>query len=631
MENRTVEWEILNYSPPLEDGDTDEKNKLGWILNTGLSLGKKLVITGVVISSVPLVLPPLVVISALGCAFSVPFGVLFASYACTEKLMSKLLPSPAQSRMLDYETYEEEEQVVAFEKEEEEQWDAIEDGIEIRIELVDGDVRNEQESLANRDKFKVGDLEEKDDEFLNNVKVGGLNNEDREQRSLEQSEDEKPSFNVVGADTEIGGNATKTDDYAVVAPELGNAGDKKSEVQNNVGSSGKDVTLEAQTDKFMENEGEKNVRDRKERVKFSEDKNEKVEKTVTVVKGTEKDKKRQTVSKGKSSSKETERRGKRKTLMALKFPGKRKEPEGDKKHEKLSGKEKGIPEETETSSENKLSFSPVVEGKFDLEEKQCPEVVVQERSTDKLGSVSSEKEQAGEQECIILGSENLDTKQVSVKSKRNVLLNDDVGNIDSSLEREQKPVGLKEMWKGQIVKDDAVCNACCEMNDETNMGTGVLASETAEDVFANERGIDEKIEQRTMTIYSDPGENYIQSGTIADDGECSLEIASLTSVPELKHDEEIPELKEEKDACAVDSGLHSDEGSFLDEKIWKKIDAIRVIVGFKAPRRPSYFEELKALYLFTGIEPPSSSSMDPSDSTEFYNKLCFLMSVIGLK
>ena len=65
---------------------------VSWILEKGLNLGKKIVVTGVVISSAPLVLPLLVVISALGFAVSVPFGLVFASHACTEKLMSKLLP-----------------------------------------------------------------------------------------------------------------------------------------------------------------------------------------------------------------------------------------------------------------------------------------------------------------------------------------------------------------------------------------------------------------------------------------------------------------------------------------------------------------------------------------------------------
>lgn len=68
-----------------------------------------------------------------------------------------------------------------------------------------------------------------------------------------------------------------------------------------------------------------------------------------------------------------------------------------------------------------------------------------------------------------------------------------------------------------------------------------------------------------------------------------------------------------------------------DEKIWKKINAIRVIVGFKAPRRSSYLEEVKALYLFTGIEPPPTPTPTVSAAADLDSKLSFLMSVIGLK
>ncbi|KAL0358788.1 UNVERIFIED_CONTAM: hypothetical protein Sangu_0728200 [Sesamum angustifolium] len=118
---------------------------------------------------------------------------------------------------------------------------------------------------------------------------------------------------------------------------------------------------------------------------------------------------------------------------------------------------------------------------------------------------------------------------------------------------------------------------------------------------------------------------------VDDDGGYSVEAAAVTGVPALKHDEAAPvELEEGKDVGAGYSGLHSDEELSRDEDIWKKIDAIRVIVGFNAPRRVSYVEELKALYLFTGIEPPSSS-VDSSDTAQFANKLNFLMSVIGLK
>lgn len=57
---------------------------------------------------------------------------------------------------------------------------------------------------------------------------------------------------------------------------------------------------------------------------------------------------------------------------------------------------------------------------------------------------------------------------------------------------------------------------------------------------------------------------------------------------------------------------------------------MRKIVGFKAPRKATCFEELKALYLFTGVEPPATFK-DPSDIAEVDDKLRFLMSIIGVK
>ncbi|GER25120.1 hypothetical protein STAS_00690 [Striga asiatica] len=155
------------------------------------------------------------------------------------------------------------------------------------------------------------------------------------------------------------------------------------------------------------------------------------------------------------------------------------------------------------------------------------------------------------------------------------------GNIESSIKTERKLQDTKE-------KDVSVRDASNVMNDE------ISTSEIAIDVPLKDGG------------------NGNQSETIA-------------SVVELKNDKGIMELKEEKDASALDSASHSSEEGLLGEEvIWKKMNAIRAIVGYKAPKRDSYVEELKALYLFTGIEPPS-------DSAEFHHKLSFLMSVIGLK
>ncbi|PIN03399.1 hypothetical protein CDL12_24074 [Handroanthus impetiginosus] len=609
MEDQSLEGEMMNYSPPLEDGEA-EKSNLGMLLNTGLRLGKNLVITGVVISSVPLVLPPLAVISALGLAFSVSFGVVFASYACTQKLMSKLLPSPAPPSM-SVSPYGDEEQVVAnaVEKEEQEQREATKYGIEMRIEMVDNDDVNLKQSLPSTDERGYSDVGEcskdKDDElFVNNVKVDRLNEEARKQRSLEPTKDiEKPCLSAVGADRGTGGNASATEDHAVVLPELKNAEDRKSEGHGDTSSSVEDVKLtvpilQVQSDNLETEEREQNVTNKHEMENFSEeDKNKELEKTFNRIEGTEMDKKHKTLSKGMNSSKEIEGLGENRTSTAQRFRDKRKEPAGEKRSERLLGKETDLPEETKSSSDSNLNLCPDVESKFGSGEELRAEVVVQETSADQLdNSVSGEKGQAGELECTTLRSEYLDNKEILGESNHNVSLNDDVGNMDRSLQKEHKPVALEELQTGQ--------------------------SETA-------GGIDIPIEECPMMVYSEPGENDNESRMIADDGEYSFEAGVLEDMPESKLDEEIPELKDADNACKA-FNEHSDEGVFCDEKIWEKMDAVRVIVGFKAPRHSSYFEELKALYLFTGIEPPSSF-MDPSDLGEFYNKLHFLMSVIGLK
>ncbi|KAL6581660.1 hypothetical protein OROMI_007583 [Orobanche minor] len=136
-ENGMAKREIME---DFGEGDTsyyDEKTTRSrlakWIWNTVLSLGKKAVMTGVVISFVPLVLPPLILVAALCCALSLPFGVVFASYGCTNKLMSKLMPSPPL-------VVQEYNQTVVLPEEEEER-EVVKDEVEMRIELV-GDTKS---------------------------------------------------------------------------------------------------------------------------------------------------------------------------------------------------------------------------------------------------------------------------------------------------------------------------------------------------------------------------------------------------------------------------------------------------------------------------------------------------------
>lgn len=223
MEDPSEEWEVQGHSS--SDGSN---SKVSWILHKGLNLGKKIVITGVVISSAPLVLLPLVVISALGFAFSIPFGLVFASYACTEKLMSKLLPGPRYPLMLGSGTptkgeVEEEETEFGFgdgeywrkgdEIDDQEPVEEVDDeivkdwgsGLEMNadeygrknIEKDDEEPRNGVNEIVNKDGYEkdVGeDVEGKDKGPLEGIelKIEGIREEEKDVPVVERSRWEQP-------------------------------------------------------------------------------------------------------------------------------------------------------------------------------------------------------------------------------------------------------------------------------------------------------------------------------------------------------------------------------------------------------------------------------------------------------
>lgn len=64
------------------------------VLRRWWRIGKKVAITGAAITSVPIILPPLLVLSILGLALSFPYGIYLAGYTCTDKIMRALLPLP---------------------------------------------------------------------------------------------------------------------------------------------------------------------------------------------------------------------------------------------------------------------------------------------------------------------------------------------------------------------------------------------------------------------------------------------------------------------------------------------------------------------------------------------------------
>ncbi|KAF9606091.1 hypothetical protein IFM89_023114 [Coptis chinensis] len=80
----------------------------------------------------------------------------------------------------------------------------------------------------------------------------------------------------------------------------------------------------------------------------------------------------------------------------------------------------------------------------------------------------------------------------------------------------------------------------------------------------------------------------------------------------------------------VNTTIPSKEVIYSEEKIWEMIFAMRKIVGYKADIQPNVAEELKALYIFTGVEAPMGFK-DPLDLSEVDDKLRLLMAIIGVK
>lgn len=135
-----ADWSIQEY--PLEE----KSGTLRWMLDKGFTVGKKILVTGFVLTSAPVVVPPLAVISLIGLASSVPLGIMWASYACTNKVMSKLLPLPEPSS-LEYGVSSSGEDVKNgyFGGDIVEEAEEVPESVEMGIELLEKDEKNDYE------------------------------------------------------------------------------------------------------------------------------------------------------------------------------------------------------------------------------------------------------------------------------------------------------------------------------------------------------------------------------------------------------------------------------------------------------------------------------------------------------
>ncbi|XP_058000610.1 uncharacterized protein LOC131178769 [Hevea brasiliensis] len=179
---------------------------------------------------------------------------------------------------------------------------------------------------------------------------------------------------------------------------------------------------------------------------------------------------------------------------------------------------------------------------------------------------------------------------------------------DDNIKEEEKSAGRAQEHMVKHGKLDHQLNRDEEITISSNVDATEIADESAFNLFDDKNAADL---QNSSVDYGTP-EGSEQPGYKLKENADSLELTIPSREHALEH-----------------SGIF-DQVPYSEENIWKQIDAMRTILGYTAARHRTCIEEVKALYIFTGVEPPASFK-DSSDLVEVGDRLRFLMSIVGVK
>ncbi|KAF5182901.1 transmembrane protein [Thalictrum thalictroides] len=500
-EETSEEWEIV-------ENEKQGSGKMSLLYR----VGKKIVITGAVISSAPFVLPPLIVISCIGFAFAVPFGFAYASYACTDKIMSKLLSIPSN----DVERFEglEEE---GKDREEEEFEEDLKKNLEMRIELVGDEIETEEKGgFEDQGIVEMGYEEEGESEELDESEKGN-------QLDAEEEEEKK----MVREDKNVEEREIPVEVAFYTIEEEGEGEPIKGTVIESIEK--EEVPYAGVIQAVKENSYEKEYIPQ-EGVTFENIKEE------------------------DGLMREKEGTGEKKTM------------------EDYSSEEARQKEE--------VPFAGVMKA---LEEYGSKENGVVHEKLEPNAIVEKEKP-------VFETNETINERRIGELNEDNMM--------------EKKPVTTeKEMniWKNENAR---------EIADES----GLLLFE--EETVTSEQYIPETYEIREVTFEVDS-----LPQTLSSPSSFAMEDKNVGTVVHTVSTEM---------AETIPATVSSKEVLYSEEKMWELIVAMRKIVGYKAAIQPSFAEELKALYIFTGVEPPVPFK-DQLDLVEVNDKIRLLMAIIGVK
>ncbi|GKV47411.1 hypothetical protein SLEP1_g54315 [Rubroshorea leprosula] len=689
MEDPAAEWEIQESSPERDGG------KLGWILNKGLVLGKKMVITGLVISSASLILPPVVVISAIGFVCSVPYGVFLASYACTEKLMSMLLPCPATGQaFLKYGTiFDDGEEFDADENQGESGWfnensfvqkeggglgdDAVEE-IGMRIDLNGKRTSGLDEGgileYSHRKDSSGKDTKEVTKEVYATAEE---NRNERHVHSFLDEEREKPPTDIDNR----AGEEVKFKRYSDMEKECEKLReDTMEEVEMRI-----ELVDEGKRE-FAENDLEDTCEEggiQKDDTMKKNDDGEDKGQFLGEVKELSKDIECEVTTEWIEKEPITEERSGAEPVDVDEISGIMAFSEGVGESSSNIGKKRPVEaknltvqvfrdmdagEVEEVVRETKgVSEKIRDKGKIycSVEDKQNVETEIAGAEQDFKVARNLEESGSGFEKKFVLG--NVETSRPMIEFEQKI--ENDTDEQTPEISKELQEIGStgnmdlvpKEMKLGENI-------AGSKQKDVKNILTTIDLVEGMGKTISDGRGAKERQEPRIDSAVSTQEADYIainaqqdsqvnwEKGTMISSNEDAKETILEGGLDLWEHEKAVSQSYSYLDNDNYDGSQQSpghldhhqcsdfvdhtqfsrkDLATALDkehreEKIWQQMNAIRKIVGYKGSPEQTCIEELKALYLFTGVEPPASLN-NHSDLVEVNNMLHFLMSILGVK
>ncbi|TKY52047.1 hypothetical protein E2542_SST23567 [Spatholobus suberectus] len=561
------EWDTSKYSsePNAENGC-----KVRWVFNTGLRLGKKILVAGFVASAAPVVVPPLVVTSAIGLAVSMPYAIFLASHACTQNLMSKLLPRPTPQDPLLREEMRFRPDIYIIHTDKEEQ--TLADETKRDIEMVDAQYMKNGESMTSG-----GDCGPQEEDATDGME-GHSRGETNGVQLQPISGDNGLVTMIEELKTPFGVTTTVLEESQVQAME----GDiEEAELERETKGLSEKIRDEGRTDMTQE---------RGEYVEgICGGANESDQKIGPVVEDIE------------VAWEDTHRMEEDPNVCEEMLQSRNDESEDTICNEVESGEPvSGLSEGKEIDNTND-SQKPMAEpsellhGSFPYE--TCPD--------EPIGDLPIEP-------LVYNVSVDEDPFEVVIKKT----------DIHIVAEEEPKappdcPTLLQEGKLDNNISDfenqESQLHELNEMLYSSDAEAREIANESELDLFGGKRiGSDE---------YACTIDLHEESSNV--DGHTDSTEVLVSSVEQ--------ESRPSECSSGENMTCPSQEVVFHEENIWKQIEVIRKIVGYEGTKQASCADELKALYIFTGVEPPSSLNENSSDPAEIEEKLHFLMSIIGIK